>query len=119
MLTLKVKAVDCIPPGAYRARFETFEPYKNDKFGDGLRFIFTVLKPVDYAGKKASRITSATPTLKNAGGKIIAGLTGRELHPDEEFDLAPFVGKEYLINVAKCANGEGTRIESLIQAEVS
>jgi hypothetical protein len=65
-----------------------------------------------HQGGKASRITTPAPSLKNACGKMLAGLTGKPLTPDEQVDLAPFVGRNFLIVVA-AAEGGGSRIETV------
>ena len=103
------------PAGIYRAKFQDVEPTEHDEFGDGLKFVFEVVQG-DHAGEAATRITSPKPTPKNAAGRMIAGITGKSIAAGEKLDLAPFVGKSYLLQVAETKNG-ATRIETVMPAE--
>jgi hypothetical protein len=50
--------------------------------------------------------------MKNAAGKMLAGLMGKPLTAGEEVDLSQFVGKTYLVIVAD-TDGGGTRVETV------
>lgn len=115
-LVLKVSAGG-VPAGAYAAKFLGVEPQPADPvrgYAAGLRWIWEVTSG-PQAGQKCGRITTATPTAKNAAGKIVAGLLGRAIVPDESIDLAPCVGKPYVLVVA-AGEGGGTRVESVAPA---
>lgn len=101
------------PEGFYKCRFKAIEPSDHDEYGPGLRFEFEVLDG-EHQGMIASRITNATPTPRNAAGRMISGISGASLKPGLRIDLEPFVGNEYLVQVEATANGQGTRISSVM-----
>jgi hypothetical protein len=112
-MKLKVSAGG-VPAGAYSAKFLGFEAVPNDPtkgYGAGIRWQFEVVAG-QHTGSKAGRITNATPTAKNACGKMLSGLTGKALKPGEEVDLGQFVGKVYLI-VVQDSDGGGSRVETV------
>ena len=104
-----------VPAGLYKAKFLAVESTKHEEFGAGLKFIFEVVEG-DHAGEKTTRITSSSPTLKNAAGRIIAGIIGETLTAETTVDLDLFVGREYLAQVESLASGQGTRIASVMPA---
>lgn len=108
-IILKVSAGG-VPAGSYLARFVGLETTTND-IGEGLRWIFEVTAG-PHTGAKASRITSPSPTLKNACGKMLAGVTGRGLAPEESVNLDAFLGRIYLVVVVNTDSG-ATRIDSV------
>ena len=111
MLQFEVKAGGGPPAGFYRAKFLTVETTEHEEFGTGLKFVFEV-SDGDHKGEQATRITSSTPTPKNAAGRMLSGISGETLAPGKSVDLAPFVGKEYLLQVENTANGNGARIST-------
>ena len=103
-----------VPVGIYQARFLSVEPTPADSakgYGPGLRWTWEILSG-PQAGQKASRTTTATPSQKNAAGKIISGLLGRPLQTGENVDIGSLIGRPYLIVVAEGQSG-GTRVESV------
>ncbi|HJN12611.1 MAG: hypothetical protein QGG09_11820 [Pirellulaceae bacterium] len=100
------------PPGNYTAKFVAVEESHHDQFGDGLRWVFSVTNG-EHAGKAATRVTATKPTAHNNCGKVLAGLLGRSVKPDEEIDIDLLIGRTYLIVVAETEGG-GTRVESII-----
>lgn len=103
-----------VPAGAYSARFAGVEPTPADPikgYGPGLKWTWEVLSG-PQAGQKASRTTQATPTQKNAAGKIISGLIGRPLQMGENVDIGSLIGRTYLVVVAEGQSGS-TRVESV------
>ena len=54
---------------------------------------------------KVSRITQEIPKATNSAGRILGGVLGRPFQQGESVDLAPFVGKKYLITVAQTPEG--------------
>ena len=46
--------------------------------------------------------------------RMISGISGEALTPGKSVDLAPFVGREYLLQVEETANGNGTRIATVM-----
>jgi hypothetical protein len=114
-LQFEVKAGGGPPAGFYRAKFLTVETTEHEEYGTGLKFVFEV-SDGDHKREQATRITSSTPTPKNAAGRMLSGITGETLAPGKNVDLAPFVGKEYMLQVEATSNGAGTRIGSCMPA---
>jgi hypothetical protein len=104
-----------VPVGSYLGKFMGVEPVSND-YGTGLCWKWEIAGGT-HTGQKISRITAATPSPKNAGGKILAGLIGKALTPGEQVDLADLVGRVYLLVVTEGERG-GTRVESVTTAPV-
>ncbi|MDP6717845.1 MAG: hypothetical protein QGF59_04300 [Pirellulaceae bacterium] len=100
------------PPGNYTAEFITIDATHHEQFGDGMRWSFRVTNG-EHTGKTATRVTTTTPTVGNNCGRVLAGLLGRSVKPDEEIDIDLLVGRTYLIVVAETEGG-GTRVESII-----
>jgi hypothetical protein len=98
-----------VPPGSYMATFTGYKAVTN-KLGPALEWTWQLLSGV-HAKATARRLTDTKVSPQNATGKIISGLLGRALSVGETPDLAPCVGKMYLIVVAATANG-GSRVES-------
>jgi hypothetical protein len=113
MLQFAIKAGGGPPAGFYKATFRTVEETSHEEFGPGLKFVFEVSEG-DHKSELATRITSAEPTPKNAAGRMISGISGETLAPEKNVDLAPFVGKEYLLQVEDTKNGNGTRISTVM-----
>ncbi|MBX9654743.1 hypothetical protein K2Y11_14095 [bacterium] len=106
-----------VPAGAYTARFVSVEPTPADPqkgYGPGLKWTWEVIAGAQ-AGQKTSRTTTATPSPKNAAGKIISGLLGRPLQTGENIDTGGLIGRPYLIVVAEGQTGT-TRVESVTVA---
>ncbi len=110
-MELEIKNSSGPPPGLYRATFAGVERTTHDEFGAGLRFDFTIVDG-EHTGALASRITSASPTLKNAAGKIIGGIVGALAVG--RVDLAAHIGKEYLVLVEIAPSGTATRVVSVL-----
>jgi hypothetical protein len=103
-----------VPAGSYTATFAGVEdqPANAEKgYGPGIKWKFTILGPTQ-AGQEATRITSCSPTLKNAFGKMLVGLLGRQLQTGEVVDPDDYKGKKYIIMVGAGQNG-GTRVEAV------
>lgn len=115
MLQFEVKASGGPPAGFYRTRFITVEPTQHEEFGAGLKFVFEVTEG-ELKGQQASRITSSSPTPKNAAGRIVSGIIGEPLVAGQRIDLAPFVGREYLTQVETVPGGTSTRIATVMPA---
>jgi hypothetical protein len=112
-MKLKVSAGG-VPAGAYSAKFLGVEVVPEDPtkgYGAGIRWQFEVVGG-QHTGSKAGRITTATPTAKNACGKMLSGMTGQALKSGEEVDLGQFVGKAFFV-VVQDTNGGGTRVETV------
>ncbi len=105
-----------VPAGAFRARFTEVGDTEHEEYGAGLRFVWKVVGG-DHDGEETSRITGIKPTPKNALGKILAGLTGGGIEVGQTVDIESCIGREYLINVGETKGG-GTRVESVIRADV-
>ncbi len=113
--TLRVSAGG-VPVGGHIATFVGVEPTKND-YGDGLKWIFEVVSGPSK-GAKTYRITSQAPTLKNACGRMVSGITGKPLVIDEDVKLDQYFGKSYLVMVTTTEGG-GTRVDSVSAPPVS
>ncbi len=104
-----------VPKGTYLAKFVSVESITND-YGPGLTWKWEVLRG-PHAGQSVGRITTPTPTAKNACGKILSGLLGKSLSVDEEVDLSLLVGKAYLVVVVETDRG-GSKVDSVTPAPV-
>jgi hypothetical protein len=104
-----------VPAGSYTGTFAGIEPQPENKekgYGAGIRWKFTV-DAGPYVGQTTSRVTGATPSPKNACGKMLSGLVGRALKEGEQIDPDTFLGKKYML-VVGVAQGGGTRIEAIV-----
>lgn len=99
-----------VPAGSYIARFVGVEP-TTSKIGEGLKWVWEVTSG-PHAGAKVSRITDTKPTLKNACGRMLAGVMGKALSDGDVADPAVFVGKSYCVIVGPSESG-ATRVESV------
>ena len=106
------------PAGIYRAKFLTVEQTEHAEFGEGLKFCFEVTAG-DNVGMLATRITGARPTPQNAAGRMISGISGTSLTAGVTIELDPFVGQDFLVQVEEAASGNGTRIASVMPADIS
>lgn len=99
-----------VPPASYHAKFVGVESAEANQFGPGLRWVFEISGGA-HAGTRVSRTTGAVPTLKNACGKLLMSVSGRNT-VGETVDVSVFAGKVYLIIVAQRPEG-GTSLESV------
>ena len=104
-----------VPAGTYVARFLGVEDTQHDEYGAGLRFRFEVVGG-SCAGHVASRVTKAFPTPGNSAGRMLAGLCGRSLNPEDEVDVQEFVGRHYMIVVEQTTGG-ATRVSTVAPAD--
>jgi len=102
-----------VPAGSYLARFVGVESIDND-YGPGLSWQWEVLTG-PHTGQMVRRITTVTPSVKNACGKVLSGLVGKPVAAGEELNVAESVGNSYLVIVAETTNG-GTRVETVTTA---
>ena len=103
------------PRGLYRGKFLAVEATEHSEYGEGLKFVFEVAGG-EHAGEIATRITSPSPTTKNACGRMIAGISGEPLAVGAKVDLSPHVGEEFLLQIDDTQSGNGTRITSVMPA---
>lgn len=113
-MTFEVSTGGGPPVGAYKAKFVGAEGTVHEEFGAGCKFVFEVVSG-NHTGEQATRITSATPTPKNACGKMIAAISGESLKPGAKIDLAPHVGEVYLLQVEETPSGS-TRVGTVIRS---
>jgi hypothetical protein len=109
-----------VPPGTYSATFVGTEPQPENKergFPPGLRWRFKI-SAGPLAGQIASRVTGPAPSPKNGCGKMLSGLLGRQLTPQEQVDPEKLVGQPCSIVVAPGQMG-GTRVEAVVPAPTS
>ena len=102
-----------VPEGFYKAKFVAIDPTEHEEYGPGSKWIFQVVDG-EHSGEQATRLTSPTPTPKNACGRMIAGVLGESLKVGAKVDLESYVGREYLLQVEPAPKGEGTRIAAVM-----
>lgn len=108
-----------VPQGTYRAKFLGVEESEHPEFGAGYKWQFEVVDQTVYRGKIAGRSTSKEPSLKNACGRMLQGLTGGQLAVAQEVDIEQFVGRVYTILVGPNSTGNGTRIETVLPLDAN
>ena len=100
------------PP--YAAEFvqvEEVEAKANTNLGPGWRWQFRIVEG-EHAGNIVSRTTGREPSAKNACGKMLQAVIGRQVAVNEEVDLAPYVGRRYLVTMEPDFTGKGTRVST-------
>jgi hypothetical protein len=97
-----------VPAGVYLARFKGVQALKPGKFGPRIAWEFEVAEG-PYQGRDTSCLTDPIPTLRNACGRVIRGLTGKDIASGTEFDDEPFRGSLYQVRVADKESGR-TRV---------
>ena len=106
--SVTVKPSGC-KPGSYSAVFVgAFKlPPKKDgpDYGPALLVKF---KADD--GQEPSSIVSEVPTMRNACGRILAGMLGRPLQPEEQIRWDDFEGQKFLVVVVSNKTQTGTVI---------
>jgi hypothetical protein len=104
----KVKASGA-PVGHHSATFaDAYEmPASDNGYGPAMKLVWTL-----DDGQEATRICPIQPTAKNATGKLLTGLLGRQLEPNSDWDITPCIGQRYLIVVEMSESGNGTRVTS-------
>lgn len=111
--SLKVQSAG-VPAGSYTGPLVGIWEQDEDAvrgYGPGIKWVFEVDKDCPHKGAKASRITPAKLTEKNATGKFLANLLGGELPGNgADVDLAQLVGRRFMFVVSKTESG-GTRVE--------
>lgn len=98
------------PPGSYLAKFLGTEQAEANEYGAGIRWSFEIVNG-PLAGTKIGRTTGDKPTVRNACGKMLTGISGRAT-VGETVDLAQYIGKVYLIVVIQRPEG-GTSLDSV------
>jgi len=104
----KVKAAGA-PVGHHPSTFtDAYEmPPSDNGFGPAMKLVWTL-----DDGQEATRICPLVPTARNATGKLLAGLLGRQLEPNADWDITSCIGQRYLIVVEMSESGNGTRVTS-------
>ena len=98
------------PPGSYLAKFLCAEQAEANEYGASLRWQFEIVSG-PLTGSKIGRTTGDKPTVRNACGKLLTGISGKST-VGETIDLTQYVGKVYLIIVAQRPEG-GTSLDSV------
>jgi hypothetical protein len=99
-----------VPAGAYLGEFAGWEMCENEH-GKGVKWRWTITSG-EHTGRVASRITGSRPSPKNACGRILNALAGRELKDGESFDPGTCVGRKYMVVVQTTPSG-ATRVETV------
>lgn len=85
-------------PGKHVARLVRCEAFSS-QYGPAARLTF------DVDGREVSRFfkaecpSKAKCTNRNAAGRIVAGILGRQMEPGETVDLRPLINRPFLITV--------------------
>jgi hypothetical protein len=97
------------PAGNHVAAFsDAFEmPDTGNGYGPAMKLVWVL-----DDGQEATRICPLVPTARNATGKLLAGLLGRQLEPNADWDITSCIGQRYLIVVELSESGNGTRVVS-------
>jgi hypothetical protein len=105
-----------VPAGTYVGEFlgaECRDPQPGSDFGPALQWRFLIVGGA-RDGLEVSRFTGNSPTTKNACGKFLRAITGKQLSPGEVVDLDPYVGRRFNLVVAESPSGNGTRVETVV-----
>ena len=92
------------PVGMYIATLEWTEDTTHFEFDAGKKWVFEIQEG-PYTGFTSAWITSTSPTLRNALGRLLAGLSGRPIRADEPIDSEEFFGQTYVIIVGDTSRG--------------
>jgi hypothetical protein len=110
---MKIRFGSTVPPGQYRGKFAGCSKSKpHPDYGEGFVLDWTITAG-KYAGERIGRVVGTRPTVKNAFGKLLRGLLGRQPQPAEDVDLDVLVGKEYWLMVEESDSGS-TRVGSAV-----
>jgi hypothetical protein len=115
------------PAGVYEARFLGVEPMRDDgtpRLGrdgkpmpPGVEWNFEIVAG-QYTGRRVGRITSSTPTAKNACGTLLDGLLGRRVGVGERVEVSPHVGKMFQVVLGiSPTNPERTQVVQIIRPQ--
>jgi hypothetical protein len=105
-------AAGAMPTGHYVAKFLMVDQVEHEQYGAGLRWQFAV-KEGPQTGQIVSRITDMSPSPRNAAGRMLAALIGRDVRPNEEIDVDSLFGRTFMIVVGANANGL-SRVETVL-----
>src|SRR5262245_49262299 len=101
-----------VPAGTYVAQFAGVEPKQHKEYGDGLCWKFRISQG-PQTGKTTLRFTGPTPSPNSVCGRIVSGLVGRPLKPDEEIEFDSYLGKSFLIIVEPAQRDGLTRVAAV------
>lgn len=82
-MSIMLRVSSCVPPGSYLVYFVSADLVFSENRQPRLRFTFEVIEG-PWAGTSIVRVTGTVPTEKNACGRLLAQLLGRDL---EEINL--------------------------------
>ncbi|SRR5579871_6594146 len=108
-----------VPVGSYMMEFCGYEEVPADKdrgFGAALRWKFVITEG-KYKDSTVSRITTPSPTLKNACGKMLSAIIGKPLTAGDGADLDEHIGVGLIGQVAETESG-ATRVESVMRPPI-
>jgi hypothetical protein len=113
------------PAGVYVAEFQGVFPMTEatPRLGrdgkpmpPGIEWRFKIVEG-PFAGRIISRITSKTPTAKNACGVLLDGVAGRPLGLEEVFDPDTMRGRQYQVAVDRSkTNPDRTQVTSVFRS---
>lgn len=113
--TMKMTIIG-VPAGSYTGTFDGIQEKDADEergYGPAVIWQFTIVGgPFD--GQTATRITGATPTVKNACGKFLRAISGKQLAPGVPFDTDEAIGRRFHLIVVDAPSGNGTRVETCV-----
>jgi len=99
-----------LPVGDYWTVFTRLECVESDRYGPGLRWVFTVTHG-PYTGREVARVTGVDSTPGNACGQMVTGLLGVPPSTAGDIDVAQFIGQPYLVRVMATGMNGATRVE--------
>lgn len=106
--TTTVKPSGC-KPGSYAAEFVGAYKLPPKEGGPDYGPALLVKFRTD-SGEEPAAIVSETPTMRNACGRILAGMLGRPLKPEEAISWADFEGQKFIVVVVQNRSGTGTTV---------
>jgi hypothetical protein len=108
-----------MPPGVYPAVLRGIKPLPasvgpNGEPRDALYAWEFEVTEGPQAGKRPSALTPQYGTTRNGLGRLLRGLLGRPVGPDERVELAAFVGRPFAVTVGFNATGLKTRVTAAV-----
>jgi hypothetical protein len=89
------------------------DPKQGTDYGIDLEWKYRITQEGPYKGRLVSRTTSLKPTLKNACGRMLSGLTGSATAVGTRVVIANYIGKVYDIMFEPNQAGTGTRVAAV------
>jgi hypothetical protein len=129
MIFTKCESQYGAPAGVYPVTFLGVDAMRDDgkprigrdgkPMAPGIEWRFSITTG-PYAGRLVTRITSTTPTARNACGALLDGILGRPAAFGETADIAAFIGKPYRVVVGPSqTNPQRTQVVQVLPSDVT